>query len=118
MRCSERGEASEGVNGTTTLGRWAGTKMAPEDKDHPEDHLKDGEIVGNLPLGKRRRGSVRTNTSTDLREEHKNCLNIQFRTSSAFFEHSGKSYEMKVNESCPNTKERTGTLKRNILYLR
>ena len=33
-----------------------------------QDHPKDGEIVDNLPLGKRRRVSVRINRSTDLQE--------------------------------------------------
>ena len=35
---------------------------------HLEDHLEDGEIVGNLPLKERRRGGATINRSTDLQE--------------------------------------------------
>ena len=37
-------------------------------KTNREDHLRDGETVGNLPLRKRRKGNVRINRSTDLQE--------------------------------------------------
>ena len=33
-----------------------------------QDHLKDGDIVGNLPLTKRRKDSVRIKSSTGLQE--------------------------------------------------
>ena len=69
------GEDSVRGNDTTMLRGWTRTnsrkspwKAIHPDQDHSEDHLKDGEIVENLSLKKRHRGSVRINRSTDLQE--------------------------------------------------
>ena len=51
------------------LGGWTRTdsrKSAWKTTQLVQDHLKDEGIVGNLPLRKRRRGSVRVDRSTDL----------------------------------------------------